>query len=370
MSDSIQTIVMPKWGLAMQEGMVAKWHVAEGDTIAKGQEIVDIETSKIANVFESPIDGTVRRLVVGEGETVPVAYLIAAVAPAAVSDAEVDAFVEDFKANFVVEDAGAGGPEPEAVETPAGRINHLVMGDGAGDPIVFLHGYGGDLNNWMFNQEELASSHTTYAVDLPGHGGSTKDVGAGDLGHLAQAVTAFLDAKGIGKAHLVGHSMGGAVALHLALTQPERVASVTAIAPGGLGPEINMAYIDGFIAEKRAKKLRPVLEMLVHDPALISKDMVEDVLKFKRLDGVDAALAALRDGCFSGGKQVAIFRDQLINLGVPTRVIVGKADQIVPAAHAEGLPASIAVTVFDDAGHMPHMEKAAQVNELIRAQVS
>jgi pyruvate dehydrogenase E2 component (dihydrolipoamide acetyltransferase) len=370
MSNDIQMIVMPKWGLAMQEGMVAKWHVGEGDAIKKGQEIVDIETSKIANVFESPVDGTLRKIVVGEGETVPVAYLIAAVAPASVSDADVDAFIEDFKANFVVADAGAGGPEPETVETEAGRINYLAMGDAAGDPIIFLHGYGGDLNNWMFNQEELASSHTTYAIDFPGHGGSTKEVGNGDAGRLAQAVTAFMDAKDIKKAHLVGHSMGGAVALHLALPQPARVASVTAVAPGGLGPEINMDYINGFIAEKRAKKLRPVLEMLVHDPALISKDMVEDVLKFKRLDGVDAALAGLRDGCFPGGKQVAILRDQLNKLEVPVRMIFGKADQIIPAAHAEGLPGSVEVTVFDDAGHMPHMEKAAQVNELIRAQVS
>ena len=370
MSDSIQMIVMPKWGLAMQEGMVAKWHVAEGDAIKKGQEIVDIETSKIANVFESPVDGTLRRLVVGEGETVPVAYLIAAVAPAAVSDAEVDAFIADFKANFVVEDAGAGGPEPEDIETAVGRIRHLVMGDASGDPVIFIHGYGGDLNNWMFNQEDLAASHTTYAIDLPGHGGSTKDVGAGEPARLALAVTAFMDAKGIAKAHLVGHSMGGAVALYLALNHPDRVASVTAIATGGLGAEINMDYINGFIAEKRAKKLKPVLEMLVHDPSLISKDMVEDVLKFKRLDGVDAALAALRDGCFPGGKQVAILRDQLINLSVPTRVICGKADQILPAAHADGLPANVEVTVFDDAGHMPHMEKAAQVNELIRAQIS
>jgi len=374
MSNDIQMIVMPKWGLAMQEGMVAKWHVSEGDTIEKGQEIVDIETSKIANVFESPIDGTVRRLVVGEGETVPVAYLIAAVAPASVSDAGVDAFVDDFKANFVVADAGAGGPEPETVETSVGRINYLAMapsgGDAGGEPIIFIHGYGGDLNNWMFNQEELSSTHTTYAIDLPGHGGSTKDVGSGDPARLLEAVASFMDTKGIKKAHLVGHSMGGAVALSLALNQPQRVASVTAIAAGGLGAEINMDYINGFIAEKRAKKLRPVLEMLVHDPALISKDMVEDILKFKRLDGVDVALAALRDGCFPGGKQVAIFRDQLIKLQVPTRLIIGTADRILPATHAAGLPATVEVTVFDDAGHMPHMEKASEVNELIRAQVS
>jgi pyruvate dehydrogenase E2 component (dihydrolipoamide acetyltransferase) len=369
MSDNIQMIVMPKWGLAMQEGMVAKWHVAEGDEVKKGQEIVDIETSKIANVFESPVDGTVRRLVVGEGETVPVAYLIAAVAPASVSDADVDAFVEDFKANFVVAEAGAGGPEPESVETKAGRINYLAMGEG-GDPVIFIHGYGGDLNNWMFNQEEISSSHATYAIDLPGHGGSTKDVGAGDPPSLMAAVLAFMDKKDIRRAHLVGHSLGGGLALALAIEHPDRVASVTAVAPAGLGPDINMDYIEGFIAEKRAKKLRPVLEMLVANPELISKDMVEDVLKFKRLDGVDQALAKLRDGCFAGGNQKVALRDKLGGLKLPVQVVVGEQDHILPASHADGLPAGIQVTRFADAGHMPHMEKAADVNELIRSLVT
>jgi pyruvate dehydrogenase E2 component (dihydrolipoamide acetyltransferase) len=367
MSDNIQMIVMPKWGLAMQEGMVAKWHVGEGDQVKKGQEIVDIETSKIANVFESPVDGTVRRLVVGEGETVPVAYLIAAVAPASVSDADVDAFVENFKANFVVADAGAGGPEPEDIETRAGRINHLVMGEGDGDPIIFIHGYGGDLNNWMFNQEDLSSGHATYAIDLPGHGRSTKQVGAGDVAALTEAVLAFMDAKEIRKAHLVGHSMGGGIALAMALDHADRVASVTAVAPAGLGQEINMDYIDGFIAEKRAKKLRPVLEMLVAHPEMISKDMVEDVLKFKRLDGVDQALAKLRDGCFGGGNQQVSLRERLGEIKVPIQVIVGKRDQIIPVTHTAGLPAAIKVTTFDDAAHMAHMEKAADFNDLIRS---
>jgi pyruvate dehydrogenase E2 component (dihydrolipoamide acetyltransferase) len=370
MSNDIQMIVMPKWGLAMQEGMVAKWHVAEGDEVKKGQEIVDIETSKIANVFESPLDGTVRRLVVGEGETVPVAYLIAAVAPASVSDADVDAFVEDFKANFVVADAGAGGPEPETVETDAGRINYLAMGDGSGDPVIFIHGFGGDLNNWMFNQEELAASHTTYAIDLPGHGGSTKDVGAGNPASLAAAIRAFMDKKDIRRAHLVGHSLGGGLALALAIEQPDRVASVTAVAPAGIGPDINMAYIDGFIAEKRAKKLRPVLEMLVANPEMISKDMVEDVLKFKRLDGVDQALDRLREGCFANGNQKVALRDRLDSIKVPVQVVIGEKDQVLSASHADGLPASIKVTRFPDAGHMPHMEKAADVNEIIRSLVS
>jgi pyruvate dehydrogenase E2 component (dihydrolipoamide acetyltransferase) len=75
MSDAIKLIVMPKWGLAMQEGMVARWLVDAGATIEAGDEILDIETSKIANVFESPVAGPLRRRLVGEGETVPVGAL-------------------------------------------------------------------------------------------------------------------------------------------------------------------------------------------------------------------------------------------------------------------------------------------------------
>src|SRR5262249_31673043 len=85
---AIEPILMPKLGLAMQEGMLAAWHVADGATIEKGQEIADIETSKIANVFESPVSGTLRRRLVNDGEVVPVGALLAVVADRAVSDGD------------------------------------------------------------------------------------------------------------------------------------------------------------------------------------------------------------------------------------------------------------------------------------------
>ena len=248
----------------------------------------------------------------------------------------------------------------------------MELGGGDGPPIVFLHGFGGDLNNWQFNQEALAESHATYAVDLPGHGGSSKDLGAGHVhvGALAAAVVDFLDAREIARAHLVGHSLGGAVALDLALNHPGRVASATLICSAGLGPEINMAYIDGFMQAKRRKQLQPVLEMLVADPALISREMIEDVLKFKRLDGVEAALNRIIDDTFAGGQQALELTGRLGELNVPLQVIWGRQDRIIPAAHAEGLPTSIKVHVLDDAGHMVHMEKAAEVNQLVKELVA
>ncbi|MFM9842028.1 MAG: acetoin dehydrogenase dihydrolipoyllysine-residue acetyltransferase subunit [Dongiaceae bacterium] len=369
MAGSIQTIVMPKWGLAMEEGTVTAWQIAEGAEVAKGQEIADIETSKIANVFESPISGKVRRLVAPTGEALPVGALLAVVADDKVGDGEIDAFVAKFNEALKEQLAARASekkPEPESVEIAGGcRIRYLRLGSGDGAPVVFVHGFGGDLNNWLFNQEALAESHTTYAIDLPGHGGSSKDVGAGDLGAMTAAVAAWMAALKIDRAHLVGHSMGGAVALQLAVSQPGKVASATLICPAGLGADISMAYINGFIEASRGKKLEPILQMLVADPGLVTRDMIEDVLKFKRIDGVDAALKKMRDVMFPGGKQAAILRDAIGKVKAPIQIISGSQDRIVPAKHAEGLPGNVKVHSLANAGHMPHMEAASDVNRLI-----
>ena len=89
--------------------------------------------------------------------------------------------------------------------------------------MVLIHGFGADLNAWMFTQPALAEGRRAIAFDLPGHGGSVKEVGAGDLDALTGAVSDALDALGIERAHLVGHSMGGAVAAAFALGTPESV---------------------------------------------------------------------------------------------------------------------------------------------------
>ena len=82
------------------------------------------------------------------------------------------------------------GPEPQTVDAGGRRIRYLKIGDADGPPVFFVHGFGGDLNNWLFNQAALAERRTTYAIDLPGHGGSTKEVGEGDVGSLTAARSA------------------------------------------------------------------------------------------------------------------------------------------------------------------------------------
>ena len=108
---------------------------------------MDIETTKIANVFESPVAGVLRKKVVAEGETVPVGALLGVVSEPGVPDAEVEKFVGEFLENFKPPEKGAGGgPQPEFVEAGGKRIRYLKAGPDEGTPIVLIHGFGADLH--------------------------------------------------------------------------------------------------------------------------------------------------------------------------------------------------------------------------------
>ncbi len=370
MSDAIQAVVMPKWGLAMQEGVLTEWHIAEGDSISPGQEICEIETSKIANAMEATIKGTVQRLVAEPGKTLPVGALLAVVVDGSADDGDIDAFVAKFEEEFaeMMAAAEAAAPKAASVEIDGRKINYLQMGQ-EGVPVVFIHGYGGDLNNWMFNQPELVEKAQTYALDLPGHGASSKDVGDGSMAMMVATVKGFLEALDLTGAHLVGHSMGGAVAIGVAAEAGDRVASLTLVSPAGLGSDINMDYINGFIGAARRKDMKPVLSMLFADADLVSRDMVNEVLKFKRLDGVEAALTAIRDSIFAGGAQADQVRDKLEGLSIPVTIIWGAEDKILPPSHADGIGGSAKVDKKPNVGHMAHMEVASDVTKAIEAQL-
>jgi pyruvate dehydrogenase E2 component (dihydrolipoamide acetyltransferase) len=362
----ITKLGMPKWGLSMTEGRIVEWLVDEGATVAAGEEVAEVETEKINGAVEAPAGGVLRRRVAAEGAVVPVGGLVGVIAPADVPDADVDAFVAEFQASFVPEEAAEdAAPPTETVEVGGRRLRFLRRGEGP-STVLFLHGFGGDLNNWLFNSEKLAEGQRqVLALDLPGHGESSKDVGDGDLDTLVAAVRGFLDAVGVDRAHLVGHSMGGAIALGLALTEPERVASLTLVASAGLGDDINADYIDGFVAAGRRRELKSVLELLFADPSLVTRQLVDDVLRYKRIDGVDPALRTIASAWFPSGRQATVLASRLPEVAVPVLAIFGSADQIVPTAHADAVRDHARVEVLAGQGHSPHMEGAGQFNRLL-----
>jgi pyruvate dehydrogenase E2 component (dihydrolipoamide acetyltransferase) len=231
--------------------------------------------------------------------------------------------------------------------------------------VLFVHGFGGDLDNWLFNIDAIGEKYPVIALDLPGHGQSEVKLPGASLAALADFVARFMDVIDVAQAHLVGHSVGGAIAAQLALTQPQRVATLSLIASAGFGPEINSAYTEGFASAASRRELKPVLELLFQDPTLVSRQMVDDVLKYKRLDGVGELLATLNHGLFDDDQQRALPGLNLAGASKPVLVIWGKDDQIVPAAHAAHAPAGATVEVFQGVGHMAQMERASDVNRSI-----
>jgi len=372
MNDRVQAIVMPKWGLTMEEGVVVAWLAEEGSSIESGQDLLEIETSKIINVYESPETGILRRQVAVEGKAVPVGALLGLLAEPSVPDVELDAFVERFNADFTAKatESEATASGPQIIVVGGLSLNYLRMGVEGGTPLILIHGFGSDLNNWLFNQLALAEYNDVLALDLPGHGRSSKEVGAADMAMLTKVLGDFLDTVGVERAYLVGHSIGGALALVFAMQNPGLVTGLTLLAPAGLRPEINMDFINGFIGASKHKEMRTVLKLLVADPELISRDMVNDVLKYKRLDGVDQALQRLAKGLFPGGQPETLDIGGLAQISAPISVIWGQNDRILPIGHSDGLPDQVEVHRLEGVGHMPHMEASTKVNHLIKAALS
>lgn len=365
---TITAVIMPRWGLTMEEGTVTAWLVPLGGTVAVGQELAEVESSKLAGTVEATVSGVLRRTIIEVGATVPVGALLGVIADAAVDDSEIDAFVGTFEPVEIA----AGEDEsskPRTVEAGGLRWSFLRSGEG-GVPLLLIHGFGGDAAGWGFIQGAIAADQDVIAVDLPGHGNSEKTVRDGSLDAQADAVIGFLDALGIDKAHLAGHSMGGGIALAIALKAPGRVGSLTLLAPVGLGDGINAEYLKGFVAARKRRDVETVLRQLFVNEALVTPALAEEIIRYKRLDGAQPALETVLAALLNGQAQRAQYRDKLGAIKVPVSVIWGAQDRIIPPEHGAGLPASVRVETLAGSGHMPQVEAADHVNRILKETIA
>ena len=239
---------------------------------------------------------------------------------------------------------------------------------GSGDSVILLlHGFGGDLDNWMFNLGALSENHRLLALDLPGHGKSSKTIIDPSINGMEKFVSKFLELLDLTSVNIVGHSMGGAIAIQMLLDHPQTVKSLTLIGSAGLGTNINSDYLNGFVESQTPQEMTLVLQQLFADESLVSRQLVEGILNYKRLDGVERALKAL-SATFTLDQQT-ILADNLVASGKPVLLIWGREDRIIPVSHAENFSAAagtnVGIEIFESAGHMVHMEKAYEVNRCL-----
>jgi len=366
MSDPIQAITMPKWGMTMTEGKITAWLFAEGDAVGAGDEFVEVETDKIANVVEAEHAGHLRRILVPAGQSARCGSLIAVMAPFEVTDAEIKTYLE----GFVLEGADdSAGPSLTQRKVAVGdlTLNVVTAAGGDGVPMMMIHGFGADTGAWMFNQADLAVGRDVHAVDLPSHGASDVAPGCADLAALTGAVAGVLSQIAPDGAHLVGHSLGGRIALRLAAQADTHARSLCLIAPAGFVGGVNQDFLTTFTEADRRRPMKAALQMLVADPDAVSSEMIERTLSFKRIDGVPDALAAIVAQSLTQAAVSDGVADDLAGLTCPLLVIWGEQDRILSPDGAKMAPDGATVVTIENAGHMPQMEAANRVNQAIAA---
>jgi pyruvate dehydrogenase E2 component (dihydrolipoamide acetyltransferase) len=251
-----------------------------------------------------------------------------------------------------------------AAQPSVSNVHRLWLARGEGAPIVFLHGFGADLNGWRPVHRLLPETLPALAIDLPGHGLSPLGEEA-SFEALVEAARAALIEEGVSAAHLIGHSLGGAVAAALAQGPGVKALSLMLIAPAGLGPETNAAFFEGFLQADTEAALTPWLHMLATDPAALGSALARTTLRLRQERPLVADQRRLAKAILAAGRQTIDVRGLLASPQAPTKIALGLEDRITPPHHVEGLSGLIALHRFAHVGHMPHLEARREVARLI-----
>lgn len=409
-------------GEYMEAVLVIAWAVKPGDPVKAGDLIVTVETAKAATEIEADRDGWLAEIFFAEGQEAPVGAVLGTIAdeksvparqpPAAQATAaeasrapgpahtptsanqtgsraiasplarrlaaaagldlatisgsgprgrikkrDIDARL----AALANEHDGMVQRTPAAIQTPSVAAPALAR---QAVPVVLIHGFGADRSVWRQVVPLLGLGIETISLDLPGHGSETTRT-ASTIEEIAFLLSDQLEAMGVGNAHIVGHSLGGAAALALTRFGRLAVRSVTLLAPGGLGPEINAGFIAGLARATTAQALERWLAVMVGDPSALPGGYAQAALRQIEKTGNREALAAMAESLFPDGTQGFDLAIALAELDVPARIIWGKLDRIVPVAHAARAPGFVAVHLLDGIGHVPQIEAPALTARLI-----
>jgi pimeloyl-ACP methyl ester carboxylesterase len=258
-----------------------------------------------------------------------------------------------------------------------------VVDAGEGPPVLLIHGYGDTADGWRRVIPGLLDRHRVIALDVPPFGRSADPGEARLLDFYKPFFPELLERLEIERATVIGHSLGGAIALHLTLQRPELVERLGLVAPAGLGkaPPWWWHALAGYdriwkTALSIPTPLTPLLIRqgmtrfldwrLFHD----ARQMRETIDHLVRMHGAprdfDRLLAAGR--CCIDSYTGSLLEDSAA-IEVPKWMVWGRHDGLVPSEHAHAfrdLHADAQVHVFDDCGHYPHIELPSRFNRLLR----
>jgi pimeloyl-ACP methyl ester carboxylesterase len=273
------------------------------------------------------------------------------------------------------------------VETGPARVSTLIAGDGP-EHVICLHGLGSTKASFFETVATLAGDHTVHAIDLPGFGASGKPARAPyDAEWFASSIRGYMDAMAIDRAHLVGNSMGGRIAIEIALRDRGRVASLSLLTPALAFRRRHRALVP------LVKLLRPELAAIPHplQEARVREQLWSLFAQPERLDPAAAEVAvnefcriyrsrAARVAFFAAARNIYLdrphgengFWTRLEALAPPALFLWGDCDRLIPAAFARHVAAclpSARQEVLDNCGHVPQVELAEQTNRMIRRHI-
>jgi pimeloyl-ACP methyl ester carboxylesterase len=258
---------------------------------------------------------------------------------------------------------------------------------GSGPVLLFIHGLLGSQKQWAHLVDELDEDHRLIVPDLFGHGESAKPVGDYSLGAHAATLRDLLDRLGIEQVTLVGHSLGGGIAMVFSYLFPERVERLVLVASGGLGREVSpllrsatlpgAEYVLPVIASGWMRDRIASAGRLLGSVGLRPGSDVREVWTgFTSLGDGDtrrAFLATTRAVIDPGGQSVSAHDYLPDATPIPTLVVWGTKDRMIPAWHAASATTSIEncrVELFQGAGHFPHLDDPDRFASLVREFVS
>jgi len=269
---------------------------------------------------------------------------------------------------------------PQTVEIHGHEVSYRDVGEGP--VLLLLHGIAGSSRAWREVMPALADRYRLIAPDLLGHGESAKPQGDYSLGAYASGMRDFLGVLGVDRATLVGQSFGGGVAMQLAYQHPEVCERLVLVDSGGLGREVNpilraatlplAEYVMPVLFPAFVRDRGDAISRFLQDKGIRSGRAAEVWLAYRSLTETEnrkAFVRTVRSVIDPGGQTVSAMDRLYLAAEVPTLIVWGADDSIIPVAHAHAAHEVIEgsrLEIIEGAGHFPHVEKPERFVEVLR----